>query len=466
MHKRPSPLIRSGTFVALAVALALCVLQAGSYASVGPKPGDRVSGTVDNTTSQLPSKDGTSDPATSGTSTDQQTPTTTGGTDTSAETTTDASTTVKPTDDSPGHDTPEPGPPDHARGAIAEVSLGGNDLVAVGQTNAQINDDGTSQGDVTVLSLGGQEIIGAHSDSEGEESASLDPFAPLCEGTGGAVCLGLLFADTNSSTTATSAHSDASTAVAAVCVGGTNPDPGTTCDGQVSAGVARSSSTIDRDYGSNSETATQETDLADACVGGENETGTCNGVGASAVHSESTSSVSDNQTGQTESSSYLADVQLGGQDFLVISDPTAITIPPNCPTPSLICLFLNQGTETVGPGFAGSRQEAIHLGVLTGLVGGSDVLLTHAGVAETFVRQPCPPGTTLAECHPKPPTCETNPDLCPPECPPVCPPRQPPPTLAFTGFELRVALAVTVVLFVMGTSLLAVTRRRRTAAAV
>ncbi|MFN2590605.1 MAG: hypothetical protein ABR518_07520 [Actinomycetota bacterium] len=450
MTTRPRPLARVGSVIALGAALSLGIFQS-SYASVDPKPGDRVSGTVDATTSQLPSEDSPTEP-TAPEPREETAPSS--STEAGAESTSGATGAQKADDDSPGHETPDPGPPDHARGAIAEVSLGGNELVAVGQTNAQINDDGTSQGDVTVLSLGGQEVIGAHSDSEGEESATLDPFAPLCEGSGGAVCLGLLFADTNSSTTATTAHSDASTAIAALCLGGTNPDPGTTCDGQVSASVARSSSTIDRDYPSNSETATQETDLADACVGGENETGACNGVGATAIHSESTSSVSDGQTGQTESSSYLANVQLGGQEFVVISDPTAITLPPNCPTPSLVCLFLNQGTETVGAGFAGSGQEAVHLGVLTGVVGGADFVLTHAGTAETFVRQPCPPGSALRECNP-PPSCPTTPSLCP----------RKPPALAVTGFDIRMALGVTVVLFVLGTTLVALSRRRRLALA-
>jgi hypothetical protein len=56
--------------------------------------------------------------------------------------------------DSPWHDTPVPGPPDHASGSILEVALGGQDLIDVGKTNAQANDDGTSQSDVTVLAIG------------------------------------------------------------------------------------------------------------------------------------------------------------------------------------------------------------------------------------------------------------------------------------------------------------------------
>jgi hypothetical protein len=402
---------------------------------VDPKPGDRVSGTVSGATSQLPGQDSPNEPATSGEPTEEST---SGTTDTQSTAQTAGGT--KATEDSPGHETPQPGPPDHARGAIAEVSLAGNDLVAVGQTNAQINDDGTSQGDVTVLSLGGQEIIGAHSDSEGEESASVDPFAPLCEGSGGAVCLGLLFADTNSTNTPPASHSDASAAVAAVCLGGTNPDPGVTCDGQVSASAARSTSSIDRDKTTGAETATQETDLADACIGGEDEEGVCQGVGATAVHSESTSSVDGNKQAQTESSSYLANVQIGGTEAVIISDPTAITIPPNCPTPSLVCLFLNQGTESVSTGVAGSRQEAIHLSVLQGAVGGNDLTLAHAGNAETFVRWSTP------TC------CAPPPDV----------PRRPPagPGLADTGFDTRVPLALMTLLALTGAMALAFERRR------
>jgi hypothetical protein len=438
MSTRPRRIARKSTVVALGVALSIALLQGFGTASV-PKPGDRVTGTITDT-SPLPSGDTQTDPATSGQTSTNQQAATSGTTDPSADTTTDA---TKSTDDSPGHETPLPGPPDHASGSIAEVALAGQDLVELGSTNAQVNDDGTSQGDVTVLAIGGQEIVGAHSDSEGEQSASFDPFAPLCSGSGGAICLGLLFADTNSTNEPEASHSDASTSLALACVGGSGDNIGAACQSApVTAGVSTSSSSIDRDKTTGAETATQQTDLANACVGGRTETGTCSAVGIDAVHSESTSSVDGNKQAQTESSSYLADVQIAGQDFVVISDPTAITIPPGCPTgASLLCIFFNQGAMSVSTGQAGSRQEAVHISVLPGVAGGSDVALAHLGIAESFVRWSPPHITIIDRC----------------EAFGICPH---PPRLAFTGFGMGMPLAVLVFLILSSTTLITLERRR------
>lgn len=439
MSTRPRRIARKSTVVALGVALSIALLQGFGTAAV-PRPTDRVSGTVTDNT-PLPDRDTQTDPATSG-QTSTETETTGGTTEPASDSTAKSTKVTKATDDSPGHETPEPGPPDHASGSIAEVALAGQDLVELGTTNAQINDDGTSQGDVTVLAIGGQEIVGAHSDSEGETTASSDPFAPLCEGSSGAICLGLLFAETNSSNEPESSHADANTALALACVGGSGTTVGESCQGApVSAGVSTSSSTIDRDKTTGAETATQETDLANVCLGGRTETGTCSAVGVRAVHSESTSSVDGNKQAQTESSSYVANVQLGGQEIIVISDPTAITIPPNCPAgASLLCIFFNQGTESVSTGVAGSRQEAIHVSVLAEVAGGSDVALAHLGIAETFVRWSTP-------------TC--------------CAPPPPPPDdggggpgLAFTGFGMELPLAVLFFLITSAAALIKLERRR------
>jgi len=415
----------------------MAMLQGIGYAAVGPKPSGQVSGTLSGATSQLPS-DQTS-PAPSGTTTTQT------QTDQAATTgdVTGTTATAPPGGDSPGHTTPSPGPPDHASGSVAEVSLAGNDLVDVGETNSQVNDDGSSNGDVTVLAIGGQEIIGAHSDSTGPQSASSNPFGPLCSGSGGAVCLQLLFADTNSSSSATAAHSDATSQVAGVCLGGSGTTPQEACSGApVTVGVATTSSSIDRDKTTGAESATQTSDLANACVGGANADGVCSGVGADAVHSESSSSVNGNQQAQTTHSSYLANVELGGQSIVVISDPTAITIPPGCPPgTSLLCLFLNQSTENVSTGVAGSRQEAIHISVLAGAVGGQDLVLSHLGVAESFVRF-SPPTCCVVHHHPR-----------------AHGPRTPP-QLAFTGFGMGLPLAVLVFLVGAAMTLLGLERRR------
>jgi hypothetical protein len=410
--------------------MALALFQGTGYARPGPV--NQVSGAVDGRADRLPSGG-------SGSNGSQDSPT-------SAEVTaTESAEAVQPEDDSPGHDTPDPTEPDHAAGAVAEVALVGQDLIEVGQSSAEIDEDGTSQGDVTVLAIGGQEVIGVHSDSEGQESDTENPLGPLCEGSGGAVCLELLFAETNSTSSNTEAHSDASTSLAFVCIGGTNPNPGNRCNGQVGAGVSNSNSAITRDRTTGAEAAHQETDVADVCLGGEAPvTGTCQGLGVTALHAESTSTVDGDQSAQTESSSYLAGVEVGGQQFLIISNPTAIALPPGCPPgASLLCVFLNQGTMSVSTGVAGSRQEALHVSVLAGAAQGSDVALAHVGTAETFVQW-------------------TEPVLPPDDGDGPGPGPGPGDGLAVTGVSLTAPLMILGVLMVLGTLLLGAERRRRT----
>jgi hypothetical protein len=419
---------RAGAVAAFVLAMAMALFQ--GIASAGPGPVDEVHGTVGDRADQLPSGE-----SGSGGSQDAET--------VEEATATQSAELAEPEDDSPGHDTPQPTEPDHASGSIAEVSLVGEDLIEVGQTSAEIDEDGTSQGDVTVLAIGGQEVIGAHSASEGPESDSENPLGPLCEGSGGAVCLELLFADTNSTSSDTAAHSDAQTSLAFVCVGGTNPNPGNRCNGPVGAGVSNSNSTITRDRTTGGEVAHQETDVADVCLGGEAPiTGTCQGLGVTALHSESTSTVDGDQNAETESSSYLAGVELAGQQFLIIADPTALALPPGCPPgASLLCVFLNQSAMTVSTGAAGSRQEALHVSVLAGVAQGADVALAHVGTAETFVQWTEP--------------------FRPPDGGDGGPGPGPDGGLAVTGVSLWTAVVVLALLMALGTAMLGVERRRR-----
>lgn len=291
-----------------------------------------------------------------------------------------------PDDDSPGHETQDPPPPDHARGAVAETSLAGNELVTVGKTNAQIEDDGRASGDVVVLAVAGNEIVGAHSDSRtGPEEDEVAPLDALCEESSGGVCLGLLFASTSSSETRRGSSAEADTALAFVCLGGTQTDPDATCDGPVGAGAATSHSSASRDADGGTATD-QETALAEACLGPEGEVaGTCSGVGITAARSESHSSASGDRA-RTRRRSVLLGVEIAGEEQVTLTEPTAVSIPPGCPEDpgSLLCLFLNQGEEFVDAGFAASRQEALHIDVLTGgSVPGSTLVLGHVGTAET-----------------------------------------------------------------------------------
>jgi len=284
-------------------------------------------------------------------------------------------------DDSAGHESPNPTAPDHASGGVAVVQIEGNELVTVGQTNSTIEDDDTSSSDVTVLAIGGEEIVGAHSDSEdGPESDTQDPLAPVCEESGGAVCLGLLFAEASSSENANSSKASSSAAVAFACLGGTQTEATPECDGPVSAGVAESSGDIERDKQSGETEATHSSDLVDVCIGGADTSGTCTGIGAEAAHSESHSESGPAEgQGSTERDSFLLNVEANGEGNEIIGDPTAIAVPPGCPEgTSVACVFFNQGESFVYTGGAAGYQEVAHVQV------GPDLVLGHLATSETL----------------------------------------------------------------------------------
>jgi hypothetical protein len=374
-------------------------------------------------------------------------------------------------DDSDGHETEDPAKPDHAGGSIAEVSLAGQELIAVGQNNASIDDDGQASGDVVVLAIGGSEIIGAHSNCpavgcEGGESEGNAPIGLLCEPSGGSVCVELLYGNTTSSTENDESSATADQALVFACIGGSQTTPSEDCAGPVGAGVSENHSVITQDNTNGNTSADQSTDVADVCVGPTGEdpiTGTCSGLGASALHSETHSEAnSETGNGSTDRSSYLLAVELGGTSLLTISDPTAISLPPGCPEgASLVCVFLNQGESFVYTGGAGSHQEALHLSVLRAIVGGEDVALGHVADAETLAENTgpaCPPGATRADC------------VVTPSCPVGqhrdasgnCVDDQGPGPrgLSDTGLDTLVPVALALALMLLGTNLVAWDRRR------
>ena len=300
-------------------------------------------------------------------------------------------------DDSEGHESPNPTAPDHASGGVADAQIDGNELVTVGHTDSTITDDDSSSSDVTVLAIGGEEIVGAHSDSEaGPESDTHDPLSPVCEESGGAVCLGLLFAEASSSENANSSNASSSAAVAFACLGGTQTDATDECDGPVSAGAAQSNGAIERDKQSGETEASHSSDLADVCIGGADATGTCTGIGAEVAHSESHSeSGPAGGQGFTERDSFLLNVEANGEDNEIIGDPTAIAVPPGCPEgTSLVCVFFNQGESFVFTGGAAGYQEVAHIQV------GPDLVLGHLATSETLATNVGPDGDDVVEGDP------------------------------------------------------------------
>jgi hypothetical protein len=373
--------------------------------------------------------------------------------------------------DTEGHETENPTKPDHASGSIADVTLAGEPLAEVGSNNAAINDDGTASGDVVVLALLGEEVIGGHSecpavDCEGGTASGGVAPGLLCEETAGGVCVGLLFAETTSSVTNEESSATADQALAFACVGGTQEAPEENCDGFVGAGVSENHSSITQDNTNGNTTSDQATDVADVCVGPTGEdplTGTCSGIGASALHSESHSEAnSETGPGTTERSSYLLALELAGEQAITISDPIAIEVPPGCPAGgSLLCVYLNQGESFVYTGGGASRQEALHIAVLAGAIDGADLVGGHVSDAETLAENTgpaCPPGATRADCVP---LCPSGVEVMPDG---TCPVQQPP-GLPVTGMDTAIPLAVALTLMLMGAWLVAWDRRREMAIA-
>jgi hypothetical protein len=358
-------------------------------------------------------------------------------------------------DDSEGHETEDPAPPDHAGGTVADVDVAGEDVAEVGSAESRIEDDGEASGDVTVLAIGGNEIVGAHSSSRGGQAEdSVAPFDPLCEGSGGEICIGLLFARTASSEDSSSSSASSEAALAFACLGGSQEQASADCGGPVGAGVATSSGRTRRDHTTGRTTADQETSAANVCVGPEGRVGgVCSGIGVTLLfaesHSDSGSGAGD---GTTTRRSYLAGVDLGGDQALLVEDPTAISIPPGCPVGgSLVCVFLNQGESFTFTGGAGGAQETVHVSLLRGVADGADLALGHAVTADTLARH-WPVGATELRAGVRGGRGEREIEA------PVAAPA--PGELPFTGTDALGLLAAMLVLTAAGLHLVTWERRR------
>ena len=295
-----------------------------------------------------------------------------------------AAAPVEQDDDSPGYETPDPVAPDHASSEGLSAGIADNDVASVGTTDSEIRDDHSSSADASALALGGTEVLGAHSDSGGTEEQSVgDPLSPVCESSNGALCATLLYAEAESHEGETTSDASARSGVAFACVGGTDTT-GETCSGPVGVGVLQSYSEIFRD-GSGHTEASSGSSVADVCVAPVPLTGTCT-VGAAAVSSEGQS----DSRGTASKESNVIGLELGGPlgDF---TEPTAIALPPGCTSPSIACVFLNQGETYLGNGLAGHAVQALNVSALDGTI------LANAAQSETLVHKAGPRTTDLPD---------------------------------------------------------------------
>lgn len=308
-------------------------------------------------------------------------------------------------DDSAGHETDDPAFPDGGRGEVADVELGQDnetDIAEITEYEAEITDDGRSQSRVTVLGLLGDEIVGSSSSSDGENQSRENPTGAICEGTGGALCLNLLYHETSSTETEESLNAFAQGGVLALCLGGSNAQADATyecTDALLTTGVAEGAASAERDdLGNTVAASTNET--ANLCLGGSDEGGICEGLGLQVLHSESNSSAVDGDF-ETDRNSYLVGIDEAGNRTEILSDPAGLALPPGCggegdEGPALLCLFINQGESFIFSNGAASAQEALHLDLLRNT---PIAVLAELGKAESVARQwDCEPSNPEGPC--------------------------------------------------------------------
>ncbi len=270
--------------------------------------------------------------------------------------------------DSAGHETPNPTRPDHGSSYVDHTELGGNDLLDVGSTNSQVQDDDSTTSDTTALAVGGQEISGAHASSGGTQHTSFDPLAPLCQNSGGQVCLSVLYARASATRSASTSRSSGSTGIANLCLGGSDTT-NTDCTGPVHLGVGTASSHATRDRSSGETSAASRSSLVDLCAGPD-----C-ALQAGALESNGRA---DSNPAQASRHSSVLDLVAGGTTVLDLTQPQGIALGPGC-SPVVLCVFVNQGETYLGDQLAGHAQQALDLTALTG------VAALTAGQSETLV---------------------------------------------------------------------------------
>lgn len=321
-------------------------------------------------------------------------------------------------DDEAGHETDDPAFPDGGRGEVADVEFGQDqetDVAEITEYEAEITDDGRSQSRTNVLGLFGSELVNGEAASDGENHSKENPTQPVCEGTGGALCLGLLYHENSASETDTSLDAFAQGGVLSLCLGGSNPDADATyeCEGApLTLGAAEGAAMAQRDDDGDT-TAASANELANLCLGGSNDENLCEGLGLQALHSESNST----SNADTNRNSYIVGIDAQGNRTEILGDPAGLALPPGCGgpedgSPALLCLFINQGESFVvnGDNGAASAQEALHLDLLRNTPIG---ILSELGKAESVARDfQCDPGNPDGPC----PGDDKEPPKDKPEC--------------------------------------------------
>jgi hypothetical protein len=301
-------------------------------------------------------------------------------------------------DDSPGHETANPQAPDHGSSHLAHGDLAGQDLVDLGSGRSGVNDDGSTTADSTLLAVGGQEIIGSHASSDGtQHSEGAVPAIPVCEQSSGAVCLDLLYSDSQATSHGSSADSSTSNGIANLCLGGNDPS-GETCTGPAQIVLGGSDSSAHRNLDTGRTTASSGSELTSVCLQRDPVLGTCT-ASADLVSSDGKA----DSDGSSSRHSQVAGLNLAGNPAGLPTEPFAISVPPDCTSPSVLCIFGNQGETYVGDQLAGTAQTALDLTALDDNLhldlAHSETLAHNAGGRPPVVSPPQAPTAQPAAQH-------------------------------------------------------------------
>lgn len=268
-------------------------------------------------------------------------------------------------DDSPGHETANPQAPDHGSSHAAQGDLGGQEVANVADGNSTVNDDDSTSADSTLLAVGGNEVIGSHASSDGDNHSSGPvPQPPICDTTNGEICLNLLYSESNATDDGDSSDSSTSNGVFKLCLGGSDPS-GARCTGPAQIDLAGSESRAHRNQRTGRTTTSSDAGLASVCL--RRAVAACT-VRADAVDSEGNA----DSNGATKRRSEVIGLSVlqpaevpgvpGVPGPLGGSEPFAFSIPMDCPTAgSLLCIFGNQGETYHGDQLAGTAQTALEI---------------------------------------------------------------------------------------------------------
>lgn len=261
-----------------------------------------------------------------------------------------------------------------AEGAVVEIALGDRGVAGVSGSEAGADGDGSSA-DATVVSVLGQEVIGAHADAEdGSSEAETGLLTQTCAATGGEVCAALLYGHASADAGDGGSQGSSDSAVASACMFGNQPSPDDNCDGVVGAAALESHSEASADNGAGAASSDQWSNVADVCIGGENGSGTCQGAGAELIHSESHSAAATDVPASSDADSSLASAEIGGDDAATVDGGGEI--PAECSQgASLACVILSQAATDAAAGATTGSATAATFGLIPGANDGGDFLV-------------------------------------------------------------------------------------------